>query len=324
MRVIADHLKGATWLASQGLAPSNKEQGYVMRRLVRRAILKATELGIEDNFVAPLVKVIYDIYADSVLAGTDVVKITTILEHEENQFRKTLSRGLRELEKLAKYKPSLEGKDIFKLQDTYGFPKELAVEEIFARGLKLSENYRDEFESELKKQQDRSRTAAKGEFKGGLEDHGEMTVKYHTAAHLLLAALNDVLGGGIMQKGSNITSERLRFDFNHDEKLTDDEVAKIEAKVNQWIAEKLPVAFAEYDKNYARDTLHAHGQFWEKYPDKVTVYTIGDPDAPVSREICGGPHIKNTGELADGEKTFKITKEQSSSAGVRRIKAVLI
>ena len=156
-------------------------------------------------------------------------------------------------------------------------------------------------------------------FKGGIEAHGEQTTKYHTATHLLLAALQKHIDANIGQQGSNITAERVRFDFNLDHKMTPEEIAKVEAQVNEWIEADLPVVHDEYDKAYARDTLKAHGQFWDKYPEKLTVYTIGDPDAPVSREVCGGPHVEHTGVLGH----FKIKKEESSSAGVRRIKAIL-
>ena len=176
-----------------------------------------------------------------------------------------------------------------------------------------------EFEAALAEQRERSQTASKGMFKGGLEDHGEQTVMYHTSCHLLLAALQKIVDPDTCQKGSNITSERVRFDFNCDHKLTDEEKAAVEKQVNEWIEADLPVVFDEYDKKYARDTLKAHGEFWDKYPDVLKVYTIGDFDKPVSREVCGGPHVEHTGVLDK----FKIKKEESSSAGVRRIKAVL-
>lgn len=171
----------------------------------------------------------------------------------------------------------------------------------------------------MKEQRERSQTASKGMFKGGLEDHGEQTVKYHTACHLLLAALQKHISPDIVQKGSNITADRVRFDFNLDHKMTPEELEKVENQVNEWISDNLPVVHDEYNKTYARDTLHAHGQFWDKYPEQLTVYTIGDFDSPISREVCGGPHVENTGVLGK----FKITKEESSSAGVRRIKAIL-
>ena len=156
-------------------------------------------------------------------------------------------------------------------------------------------------------------------FKGGLEDHGEQTVKYHTATHLLLAALQKLVSPDIVQKGSNITADRMRFDFNLDHKMTPEEKEAVEKQVNEWIEADLPVVHDEYDKDYAKNELHTHGQFWEKYPDRLTVYTIGDFDKPISREICGGPHVEHTGEIGH----FKIKKEESSSAGVRRIKAVI-
>ena len=320
MRVIADHIRGAYLLAAQGLKPSNKTQGYAMRRLIRRAILRALDLGIASDFLAEIVPIVAENYArlpDAILTHRETA--LEVLLTEEKAFRGTLNKGLRELEKLAKNNKVLDGRDLFKLQDTYGFPLELSVEECYRTGVELTENYREEFENALKEQRERSQTASKGMFKGGLEDHGEQTVKYHTATHLLLAALQKLVDPGICQQGSNITAERVRFDFNLDHKMTDEEKMAVEKQVNEWIAADLPVSFAEYDKEYARNTLKAHGQFWDKYPEKLTVYTIGDFENPVSREVCGGPHVEHTGALGK----FTIKKEESSSAGVRRIKAVL-
>lgn len=320
MRVIADHIRGAYLLAAQGLKPSNKTQGYAMRRLIRRAILRALDLGIASDFLAEIVPIVAENYArlpDAILTHRETA--LEVLLTEEKAFRGTLNKGLRELEKLAKNNKILDGRDLFKLQDTYGFPLELSVEECYRTGVELTENYRKEFENALKEQRERSQTASKGMFKGGLEDHGEQTVKYHTATHLLLAALQKLVDPGICQQGSNITAERVRFDFNLDHKMTDEEKMAVEKQVNEWIAADLPVSFAEYDKEYARNTLKAHGQFWDKYPEKLTVYTIGDFENPVSREVCGGPHVEHTGALGK----FTIKKEESSSAGVRRIKAVL-
>lgn len=320
MRVIADHIRGAYLLAAQGLKPSNKTQGYAMRRLIRRAILRALDLGIASDFLAEIVPIVAENYArlpDAILTHRETA--LEVLLTEEKAFRGTLNKGLRELEKLAKNNKVLDGRDLFKLQDTYGFPLELSVEECYRTGVELTENYREEFENALKEQRERSQTASKGMFKGGLEDHGEQTVKYHTATHLLLAALQKLVDPGICQQGSNITAERVRFDFNLDHKMTDEEKMAVEKQVNEWIAADLPVSFAEYDKEYARNTLKAHGQFWDKYPEKLTVYTIGDFENPVSREVCGGPHVEHTGVLGK----FTIKKEESSSAGVRRIKAVL-
>ncbi len=322
MRVIADHIRGAYLLAAEGLVPSNKTQGYAMRRLLRRAILRALDLGIATNFLAEIVPVVSEIYSDlpdSVLTQRE--KALDVMLHEESAFRKTLNKGLKELHKMAKQSNDncLSGYDLFKLQDTYGFPMELSVEECYREGIKLTDNYREEFESALKEQRERSQTASKGMFKGGLEDHGEQTIKYHTATHLLLAALQKLISPDISQRGSNTTAERLRFDFNLDHKMTDEEKQKVEDQVNAWIEADLPVVFDEYDKEYAKNTLKAHGQFWDKYPEKLKVYTIGDFDNPVSREVCGGPHVEHTGVIGH----FKIKKEESSSAGVRRIKAVI-
>ena len=318
MRIIADHLRGAYLLAAQGLIPSNRKQGYALRRLIRRAILKALNLGIDQDFlpqIIPLIETNYQDLSDDIL--TTRKDALAVLIREEQVFRKTLTRGLKELHKLKE--AGLTGKELFMLQDTYGFPLELSVEEAKRENITLSENWQTEFDQCLAEQRTRSKTASEGMFKGGLEDHSEMATKYHTATHLLLAALQKLIDPKIGQAGSNITSERLRFDFNLDRKLTPEEIKALEDQVNQWINEDHSVQFAEFEKNYARDTLHAHGQFWEKYPDIVKVYTIGDFDQPVSRELCGGPHVTHTGELGK----FKIKKEESSASGIRRIKAVL-
>ncbi len=319
MRIIADHLRGAYLLSAQGLVPSNKAQGYALRRLVRRAILKALDLGIGQEFLAEILPIIADNYqslSDDILPNR--ANVLDILIKEENAFRKTINKGMKELSKMAEKGQTITGQDLFKLQDTYGFPFELSVEEVYKHNLTLSEKYQDEFQAALDEQRNRSKTASKGMFKGGLSDTSDQTIKYHTACHLLLAALQQEIDPSIEQKGSNLTPERLRFDFNCDHKLTPEELSKVEAKVNQWIKEDLPVSFGEYDKDYAFDELHAHGSFRDRYPDRVTVYQIGNDDK-VSVEICGGPHITRTSELGH----FKITKEESSSAGVRRIKAVL-
>ena len=320
MRVIADHIRGAYLLAAQGLAPSNKTQGYAMRRLIRRAILRALDLGISTNFLSEIVPIVAENYTrlpDSILTHREMA-LETLLK-EERAFRTTLNKGLKELGKLTKNNKILDGKDLFKLQDTYGFPLELSVEECYREGIGLTEDYLKEFEEALKEQRERSQTASKGMVKGGLEDHGEQTVKYHTATHLLLAALQKHISPDIVQKGSNTTAERTRFDFNCDHKLTPEEIKAVEDQVNEWISADLPVVYGEYDKAYARDTLKAHGQFWDKYPDVLKVYTIGDFDNPISREVCGGPHVEHTGVIGH----FKIAKEESSAAGIRRIKAIL-
>lgn len=318
MRIIADHLRGAYLLSAQGLTPSNRKQGYALRRLIRRAILRALNLGIDQDFlpqIIPLIEMNYRDLSDEILnTRKDAL---AVLIREEQVFRRTLVRGLKELHKLKE--AGLSGKELFMLQDTYGFPLELSVEEAKREKIELSPDWQSEFDQCLTAQRERSKTASEGMFKGGLEDHSEMSTKYHTATHLLLAALQKLINPKIGQAGSNITSERLRFDFNLDRKLTPEETKALEEQVNQWISEDYPVKFAEYEKDYARDTLHAHGQFWEKYPNIVKVYTIGDFEHPISRELCGGPHVKHTGQLGK----FKIKKEESSASGIRRIKAVL-
>ncbi len=318
MRIIADHLRGAYLLTAQGLVPSNKQHGYALRRIIRRAILKALNLGIEQNFLEEVLPAIAENYKDlpdSILTHRD--EVLAVLTKEEQAFRRTLNRGIKELGKLKE--TGLTGKEIFMLQDTYGFPMELSVEEAYRQDIQLSENWRAEFDAALEEQRNRSKTASKGMFKGGLEDHGEMSTKYHTATHLLLAAIQKLIDSESYQRGSNITSERMRLDFACDHKLSKEELQKLEDQVNEWIQADLPVQFAEYDKEYARNELKAHGSFWEKYPEKLTVYTIGDFDNPTSREVCGGPHVEHTGVLGH----FKIQKEEASSAGVRRIKAIL-
>ena len=322
MRIIADHLRGAYLLAAQGLKPSNKQQGYAMRRLVRRAVLKALDLGIAQNFLSEMVAVIepeYKDLPDSILTNRE--EALGVLQKEENAFRQTLNKGLREMKKMVERDADgvLTGNDLFMLQDTYGFPFEVAVEQATYENIKLSNDYKAEFEKALEEQRERSRTASKGMFKGGLEDHGEMSTKYHTATHLLLAAIQKHISNDARQHGSNITPERMRLDFNVDHKLTDEEKKTLEDQVNEWIKADLPVSFKEMDKNYAKDVLKVKAMFWEKYPDTVKIYTIGDENAPVSREVCGGPHVEHTGVLGH----FKIQKEESSSAGIRRIKAIL-
>lgn len=317
MRVISDHITGAVFLAAGGLTPSNKEQGYVMRRLLRRAILKARSLGIDKNFLSDLASVVFDIYKDILNQKTVSLKLVTeVLAKEEKAFLQTLGRGLREIDKL---QGEVSGRDLFKLQDTYGFPKELSVEEIIERNMKLSQQWEAEFETALAEQRTRSQTASKGVFKGGLEGSAEMHKKYHTTSHLLGVAIDEVVGKHCPQRGSNINDERLRLDFAHDKKLTDEQISKIEDIVNNAIQADYKVSFGEYDTDFALDELHATGEFREKYGDKVTVYLIGSPEKPFAVDVCGGPHVERTGTLG----RFKITKEQSSSAGVRRIKAVL-
>ena len=321
MRVIADHLRAATFLAVDGCVPSNKEQGYVMRRLLRRAIRYSFDLGIEQNFLQEVVPVIADLYeADFPEVKENREQIIAVLVKEEKAFRQTLRKGLRQMQHYID--DGLTGEELFMLYDTFGFPVELSTEEAYRQGIKLSDNWRAEFDARMAEQRQRSKTARKGQFSGGLEGHDPIHLKYHTATHLLGAALRKVLNApDLQQHGSNITSERLRFDFNHD-KLTLEEKQAVEDRVNAWIDADLPVSFAVYPTDEALK-MGAIGAFGERYGDKVKVYSIGEGDNIVSFEVCGGPHVEHTGVLAEGGKRFKITKEESSSAGIRRIKAVL-
>lgn len=320
-------------MAVDGIRPSNTTQGYVMRRLVRRAIRRGLELGIESGLMTDIVPTVVDIYKDAypevVEQAEEVIKVLTA---EEEQFRITLERGLKEFTKrtteldLTQRPPlptgkrvPLTGKLIFQLSDTFGFPAELSIEEAEKEGVEVESNWREEFDRLLTEQKDRSRTASAGQFKGGLADHSAKTIQYHTATHLMYKALRNVLGDHVMQRGSNNTPERLRFDFSHGEKMTPEEIAEVEKTVNDVIARNLPIEFVEMGKDKAFEA-GALGAFGEKYPDTVKVYTVGDPEGDwYSREICGGPHVALTGELGH----FRIVKEESSSAGVRRIKAVL-
>ena len=321
MRVIADHLRAAVFLAVDGCVPSNKEQGYVMRRLLRRAIRYSFDLGIEQNFLEEVVPVIADLYeADFPEVKENRGQIIAVLVKEEKAFRQTLRKGLRQMQHYID--DGLTGEELFTLYDTFGFPVELSTEEAYKQGIDLSENWRAEFDAKMDEQRQRSKTARKGQFSGGLEGHDPIHLKYHTATHLLGAALRKVLNApDLQQHGSNITAERLRFDFNHD-KLTSEEKQAVEDQVNVWIDADLPVSFAVYPTDEALK-MGAIGAFGERYGDEVKVYSIGEGDNVVSFEVCGGPHVEHTGVLAEGGKRFKITKEESSSAGIRRIKAVL-
>ncbi|WP_369000190.1 alanine--tRNA ligase [Candidatus Nanosynbacter sp. TM7-074] len=321
MRVIADHLRAATFMAVDGCVPSNKEQGYVMRRLLRRAIRYSFDLGIEQNFLEEVVPVIADLYeADFPEVKENREQIIVVLVKEEKSFRQTLRKGLRQMQHYID--DGLTGEELFTLYDTFGFPVELSTEEAYKQGIKLSDNWRAEFDAKMAEQRRRSKTARKGQFSGGLEGHDPIHLKYHTATHLLGAALRKVLNApDLQQHGSNITADRLRFDFNHD-KLTLEEKQAVEKQVNDWIDADLPVKFAVYPTEEALK-MGAIGAFGERYGEEVKVYSIGEDDNIISFEICGGPHVEHTGVLAEGGKRFKITKEESSSAGIRRIKAVL-
>lgn len=318
MRIIADHIRTAVFISADpaGIKPSNTDQGYILRRLIRRAIRHAKKINIDINSdweqeIAMLVIKEYSKYYSEIKQNKDIV--LDVLKNEKNKFNRTLEKGLREFEKITKkIEDGKLNKDLaFKLYDTYGFPIELTVELASELNIKVDvEGFKEKF----KAHQELSRQGARGKFKGGLASTGEMEVKYHTATHLLNAALKIVVNKDVHQKGSNITSERMRFDFSCDHKLTLEEKKKTENLVNKWIKEGLPVTKTEMTKEEAIKS-GAECMFIEKYPDIVTVYNIGD----VSSELCGGPHVKNTNELG----TFKIKKEEASSAGVRRIKAIL-
>lgn len=349
MRIIADHLRAAAFLAVDGVAPSNKEQGYVARRLMRRAILKAFNLGIEQDFIEQIVPVIAELYEmDYPEVAEQKEGVIKTLVREEKTFRQTLRKGLRELNKEVNRqfyaiqdtaKPMnktdqliekirgeirINGEVLFTLYDTYGFPVELSTEEVLKQDLKLSENWRQEFNKKMVEQRTRSQTASKGTFKGGLADHSEETKKLHTVTHLMYEALRRVLGDHVIQRGSNVTSERTRFDFSHDQKVTREQLDEVERIVNEQIDKDLKVEWEEQPTDEAFKN-GAKGAFGDKYGDKVKVYTVGvEGEKPYSVEICGGPHVEHTGQLAENGKRFKITKEEASSAGVRRIKAILV
>lgn len=325
MRVIADHLRAATFLAVDGCVPSNKEQGYVMRRLLRRAIRYSFDLGIEQNFLQEVVPVIADMYeADFPEVKAQRDEVIAVLVKEEKVFRQTLRKGLAQLTKFAK--EGLTGTELFTLYDTYGFPVELSTEEAFKQEIELSDNWRQEFDDKMAEQRQRSQTAAKGVFKGGLGGQTLQHKKYHTATHLMYQALRDVLGDHVVQRGSNITEERLRFDFSHPEKVTREQLDEVERIVNEEIAKDLKVSFAEYPTDVAINEKGALGQFGDRYGETVKVYQMiaDNAEKPYSFEICGGPHVDHTLELFEDGKKFKITKEEASSAGVRRIKAILV
>ncbi|MEK7625353.1 MAG: alanine--tRNA ligase [Patescibacteria group bacterium] len=338
MRIIADHIRTATMIMGddRGIGPSNTDQGYLVRRLIRRAVRYGRQIGIKDNFAGEVAKKVILIFTEVYpeLKKNEEFVLTEI-EGEESKFRNTIEQGLKEFEKLvAGFRMAFEktgmaikeisGKHAFKLYDTYGFPLEMTQELALENSLQVDSAG---FEEEFRKHQEKSRAGAEQKFAGGLADHGEMSTKYHTATHLLHAALQKVLGAHATQKGSNITSERMRFDFSHPQKITSEEIAKVQDLVNAAIKNDYPVSFEEMSFADAK-ARGAIGLFEDKYQDKVKVYTVGDAKRPAeadptsstfSREVCGGPHVEHTGTLGK----FKITKEEAVGAGVRRIKAIL-
>jgi alanyl-tRNA synthetase len=320
-RVIADHIRGATFMIGDSIYPSNTEQGYFVRRLLRRAVRYADMLGIPAGDLKLLARSVIETYATQypVLSQHESDIIDTI-HGEEHQFRKTLANGLKEFTKIAERTADriLRGEDAFDLFTTYGFPVELIAELAEERGLALA---RDAFDARMNEHRARSRAGAEQKFKGGLADHSEKTVMYHTATHLLLAGLRAELGSGVHQAGSNITNERLRFDFTYDEKVPEDVLRRVEEYVNHAIQKNARVTIETMEKSVAEHDPAIEGSFWDRYPDQVKVYTITDEEGTVySRELCGGPHVEETGTITG---VFKIMKEEASSRGVRRIKAVL-
>jgi len=318
MRIIADHIRTAVFISADpaGIKPSNTDQGYILRRLIRRAIRHAKSLNIDINSnweeeIAIAIMNKYKKYYSEIETNYNVV--LEVLRNEKVKFNRTLEKGLREFEKITNnLTDNRLNKDLaFKLYDTYGFPIELTEELANEKNITVDvEGFKEKF----KEHQEKSRTASQGKFKGGLAGNSEVETKYHTATHLLNAALKQVVGPNVHQKGSNINAERMRFDFSCDHKLTDEEKTKTEELVNKWINDGIDVTSTEMSKEEAINS-GAECMFIEKYPDVVTVYSIGD----ISKELCGGPHVKNTSEIG----SFKIKKEEASSAGVRRIKAVI-
>lgn len=311
MRIIADHIRASAFAISDGVLPSNVQQGYVVRRLIRRSIREAHKLGIKDAFTEKIALIVIgefgEAYPTLITKREDIIKE---LNQEEDKFASTLEKGMKKLEEMISVGP-LSGEKAFILYSTYGFPIELTEEMLRERGESVD---REKFQAEFLKHQELSRTAAAGMFKGGLQDTSDECTRLHTATHLLHKALKNVLGDHVEQRGSNITKERLRLDFTHPAKLTPEEFKKVEDMVNDVIRRDLSVGFEEMEIDEARKS-GAIGLFEEKYGNRVTVYTVGD----FSKEICGGPHVSHTGDLG----SFKITKEEASSAGIRRIKAIV-
>jgi alanyl-tRNA synthetase len=314
IRIIADHVKASTFIAAEEIVPSNVDRGYVLRRLIRRAIRYGKIIGIEKEFLNDLVKIVIEIYKERYPHLKEKKEfILNEIKKEELRFRNTLERGLKKFEEIVKNVKKIDGKNAFLLFQSFGFPIEMTKELAKEYGVQVDE---EGFEKEFEKHKEISRVGAEKKFKGGLADTSEQTTKLHTATHLLNEALRRVLKRrDIVQKGSNITPERLRFDFNFDRKLTEEEIKEVERLVNEQIEKALPVKREEMSLEEAKKK-GAQSVFEHKYGERVSVYSIGD----FSIEICGGPHVKNTKELG----RFKIIKEEGVAAGIRRIKAKLI
>jgi len=321
-RIVSDHMRAAILLIGDSVIPSNKEHGYVLRRFIRRAIRFGMVLGITSNFTKDLANYVIDqIKIDEPQLETNKVNILAELEKEEIKFRNTLENGLREFNKRKETNTTLTGKDAFYLFESFGFPLEMSLEEL-SLTKEEKEQVIKEFKDLEKSHQDLSRSGSEKKFKGGLADTSEITTALHTTHHLLLAALQKIVSKDIHQRGSNITTERLRIDFNHETKLTPEQLSQIEKQVNEWIDKKLKVERLELSKEEA-EKLGAEHEFGAKYGDIVTVYRIKDGEEDISKEFCGGPHVTNTSEIGSLGK-FKIIKEESSSSGIRRIKATLV
>lgn len=318
-RIIADHIRTAVFMAGDGVKPSNTDRGYILRRMIRRVVRNANKLEMVcdyDELVDIVIEQYKNVYTD---LSEKREMISSIISLEVEKFKKALVRGERGFTKLSKKEGFvLTGEELSMLEQTHGFPVELSLDLAEQFGISVSKDALEVFENLKKEHQEKSRSGAEQKFKGGLSGHGEMETKYHTATHLLHQALRDVLGNHVSQKGSNITDKRLRFDFAHTEKMTDEEKSRVEDLVNEKIQEELPVSFTEMSVDEAKK-IGAIGVFDDKYEEAVKVYQMGAGDDQYSLEICGGPHVENTKSLGK----FKIKKEEASSAGVRRIKAVL-
>ena len=320
-RIVSEHLRSSMMIIQDGGLPSNVDRGYILRRLIRRMVRHLRKLQINLNELGKLIDLNIDTLKEMYPElHQNSNKIKSVIIEEKDKFEKTLERGEREFNKIVNRmknegKDTISGKDLFTLYETYGFPPEVTQDLAREAGLKVDTT---EFDKLFKEHQEKSRMGSEQKFKGGLAGTGEQEVRYHTATHLLNAALKVILGKDVHQKGSNITPERMRFDFSCDHKLTDEEKKKVEDLVNEWISRGLDVKCEEMKKDDAIKS-GAECMFIEKYPDIVTVYSIGNDKETVSKELCGGPHVKNTSELGH----FKIKKEEASSAGVRRIKAIL-
>lgn len=320
-RIVLDHVRAAVFMVNDGVEPSNKDRGYVLRRLLRRALVMGRLLNLKLHWLKALIGQVIFAYVQAYPElEANAERIFAVIEGEQKKFEGTLEKGLKEFEKLIAIKQIVNGKDAFDLYQTYGFPKELTKELAVQSGQVFDQAMEKDYEAEFEKHQAMSRTAAAGQFKGGLASHSDKIVRLHTATHLMNAALRQVLGDNVWQKGSNITEERTRFDFTHNTKMTPEEILAVEAIVNDWIARDLKVKREVMPQEKARE-LGAVGVFGEKYADEVSIYTVYDPatEEVVSREFCGGPHVEHTGVIGH----FKIQKEEATSAGVRRIKAVV-